>query len=110
MRFSWKLSRVSVSDTPKIIYEQHGGDGAGRSSLVWLHCLLDTLNSHRDKREIVIGMYFDLTKAFDTVDHNILLYKLSTYFMRGHVLNWFNSYLSSRQQFVCIGGSRCVGV
>jgi len=37
---------------------------------------------------------------------HILLYKLSTYGVRSHALNWFNSCLSSRQQFVCIGGSR----
>jgi len=89
-----------------ILYKYQFGFRKGYSTSLALTELLDTLYTHRDQREIVIGMYFDLKKAFDTVDHNILLHKLSNYGVRGHVLNWFQSYLSNRQQFVCIGGSR----
>ncbi len=54
--------------------------------------------------EIVIGVYIDLTKAFDTVQHDILLHKLQHYGIRSKALKWFHSYLSNRKQFVYANG------
>ena len=53
----------------------------------------------------VFGVFADLQKAFDTVDHNILLHKRSHYERRDIANCWFSSYLSSRKQFVTINGS-----
>lgn len=50
-----------------------------------------------------MGVFIDLKKAFDTIDHNILLNKLERYGIRGVGLIWVRSYLKNRQQFAQIG-------
>ena len=49
------------------------------------------------------GIFIDLKKAFDTVDHAILLSKLSWYGIRGIILDWFSTYLKGRYQVTQIG-------
>ena len=71
------------------------------------HALLDLTEDIRDamdNNKFAVGVFVDLQKAFDTVDHNILLKKLDHYGIRGVANNWFKSYLSNRKQFVIING------
>ena len=51
-----------------------------------------------------ISIFIDLKKAFDTVDHKILLNKMAFYGVRGSAQNWFKNYLSDREQFLIING------
>ncbi len=53
-----------------------------------------------ENKNHTVGVFIDLKKAFDTLDHGILISKLQTYGIRGVVLNWIISYLENRQQYV----------
>ena len=57
-----------------------------------------------DEGSFGCGISVDLQKAFDTVDHKILLHKLEYYGLRGICNDWFKSYLSDRKQFVSVNG------
>ncbi len=59
----------------------------------------DIMTSLENKKS-TMAVLLDLSKAFDTIDHVILLSKLSHYGVRGVALDWFRSYLSNRSQFV----------
>ena len=62
--------------------------------------LADRILYSLDHNETPLSIFLDLSKAFDTLDHNILLNKLKHYGIRGEALTFFNNYLSNRKQFV----------
>ena len=66
--------------------------------------LIEHLKKSLDEGEFGCGIFIDLRKAFDTVNHSILLQKLEYYGIRGVANNWFKSYLSDRYQYVSING------
>ena len=74
------------------------------STIHALISLTDEVRHALDQNKIACGVFIDLQKAFDTVDHSILLKKLAHYGIRGLANDWFKSYLSHRHQFVSING------
>ena len=86
------------------IYELQFGFRAHHSTNHALISLTEMIRNALDNSNFACGIFIDLQKAFDTVDHEILLKKLDYYGVRGLANNWFKSYLSNRQQFVSING------
>ena len=70
------------------------------------HAILDIftqIKTNMDKKLYTCGIFIDLQKAFDTVNHSILLQKLSHCAIRGIINDWFTSYLIGRKQITEIG-------
>ena len=67
--------------------------------------LTEAIRNTLDNKRFGCGIFIDLQKAFDTVNHAILLSKLEHYGVRGCALEWFRSYLSDRNQYVSLNGS-----
>ena len=64
--------------------------------------LINRISTAIDQRETTVGVFLDLSKAFDTLDHEILFAKLEHYGIRNVALQWIKSYFSNRGQFVQI--------
>jgi len=88
-----------------ILYQYQFGFRKNYSTILALIEVIDNIYRGLDNNEIIIGVYLDLQKAFDTVDHTILLEKLYHYGIRGTVHQWFKNYLSSRKQFTFVNNT-----
>jgi hypothetical protein len=89
----------------EILYKYQFGFRKSHSTNLALLEVVETLYTNLDADNYCLGTYLDLQKAFDTVDHNILLSKLSYYGIRGNALNWFERFLNRRKQFTSVNGA-----
>ena len=88
-------------DANQILYKYQFGFRKSHSTNHAIISLVEKVNNAIDSGNISIGVFLDLRKAFDTIDHCILLDKLVKYGIRGTPWNWFKSYLENRKQYVC---------
>ena len=88
----------------KCIYDLQFGFRKNHSTNHAIISIIQKVQDAIKDNKFAIGVFIDLQKAFDTVNHSILLEKLNHYGISGISNTWFKSYLSDRQQFVCIDG------
>ena len=84
----------------KILYKYQYGFRKNHSTDHTLTELVDQIRFAIDDQQMTCGIFVDLSKAFDTVNHEILLNKLEHYGIRGNALKLFKSYLCDRKQYV----------
>ena len=88
----------------QLIYKRQFGFRAKHSTNHALISMIELIKSELDNGRIACGVFLDLQKAFDTVNHEILLSKLKFYGIRGVCNDLLRSFLSDRKQFVYVNG------
>ena len=88
----------------KVLYDYHFGFRSKHSTQHALITLVERITTSLDVGNIVISLFIDFKKAFDTVNHQILLRKLYAYGIRVTLLKWFEDYLTGRSQYVIYDG------
>ena len=98
-----KLTAIRITnfiDKFNLLDDRQFGFRQGRSTSDAIFTFLEYIYKNLDKKKHVVSIFIDFSKAFDLVDHHILLCKLHHFGFRGIVLKWFKSYLIDRSQYV----------
>ena len=90
--------------TENILVPSQHGFRSGYNAIDCMVDLIDEITKTFDEEKYAVSLFLDLSKAFDTVNHSILLSKLDLYGIRGNANQWFRSYLSNRKQKVFVNG------
>ena len=86
----------------KIVYHKQHGFQKGHSTEHAIAQLVDQILESFEYNKCTLGVFMDLSKAFDTVDHSILLKKLELYGVTDRNHSWSKNYLSNRKEFIQI--------
>ena len=86
-----------------LLFRKQFGFRKGHSTDHALIKLIDSIYDSFNQDKYTLWLFVDLSKAFDTADHNILIDKLNSYGIKNNSLKWFSSYLSNRKQFIQAG-------
>ena len=98
---------IRFFDKYEILYNNQYGFGKKSSTSLALLYLHDKITSATDERKHTVGIFLDLSKAFDTVNHRILLDKLEHFGIRGLALEWIKCCLYNRHHYVEFNGISC---
>ena len=88
-----------------ILYNKQFGFRRQHSTSHALNIAVSTITRAMDSQYKSLGIFIDFSKAFDTINHSILISKLEHYGIRGQVLSFLSNYLSNRYQYVVCDGS-----
>ena len=97
---------LNFLDQHAILYDHQFGFRRGHSTSHAIISLVEKISRSLDTGEIVVGGFLDFKKAFDTVDHQILLDKLYAHGLKNNIYEWFKSYLANRSQYVMYNNSK----
>jgi len=86
----------------KVLTDEPNGFRDNKSTTTACHTFIEQVQQALDNNLHAAGIFLDLTKAYDVLNHDILLYKLESYGVRGILNAWFKSYLSGRSHYVSI--------
>jgi Reverse transcriptase (RNA-dependent DNA polymerase) len=99
-------TRLSIFlENNNLISNSQYGFRKAHSTIHPLVKFLNFITKAFNEKEHCLAIFYDMRKAFDTVDHEILLTKLHNLGIQGTELNWFKNYLTGRKQFVFINGT-----
>ena len=103
---------MSFINDKQILNNSQFGSTKNMSTALAIIELVEEITTAIDEGKTTVGVFIDLKKAFDTVDHNILANKLEHYGIRGLAKDWVCSYLEKIRQYVCINdsNSECLDV
>ena len=99
-----KARAVQFIEDNSILYNKQFGFRTGCSTSDAVLHFVDDCVTALDNKLYTVSIFLDFSKAFDTVNREILLRKLDRLGFRGNILNFFDSYLSDRQMYVSING------